>query len=52
MQSLMLQQDLDNILFLPLSTQANDELILLQNYLEGIEYDDSSTDSWAPILGN
>lgn len=45
-QSMMLQQDLDDVFFLPLSTQAYDEFLQLQNYLEGITYDDSSDDSW------
>jgi hypothetical protein len=48
-QSLMLEQDLDSIFFLPLSSQAHDELTLLQNYLEDIEYDDSTIDSWTPV---
>jgi hypothetical protein len=51
-QSLMLEQDLDSIFFLPLSSQAHDELTLLQNYLEDIEYDDSTIDSWTPVWGN
>lgn len=47
----MLQQDLDSIFFLPLSTQTHDELMLLQNYLEDIEYDDSTVHSWTPVWG-
>jgi hypothetical protein len=50
-QSLMLEQDLDDIFFLPLSTQAHEELILLQNYLEDVEYDESTADSWSPVWG-
>jgi hypothetical protein len=50
-QSLMLEQDLDAVFFLPLSTQACDELLLLQNCLRGITYDDTTADSWPPVWG-
>jgi hypothetical protein len=50
-QSLMLEQDLDDIFFLPLSTQAHDEFLLLQSYLEDIEYDENTADSWSPVWG-
>lgn len=48
-QSLMLEQELDNVLFLPLITQAYNELLLLQSYLEDIEFDENTSDSWSPI---
>lgn len=51
-QSLMQLQDLEEVFFLPLSTQAYDEFLQLQNYLEGISYNDSTDDSWAPIWGS
>jgi hypothetical protein len=47
----MLEQDLDDIFFLPLSTQAHDEFLLLQSYLEDIEYDENTADSWPPVWG-
>jgi hypothetical protein len=50
-QRLMLEQNLDDIFFLPLSTQAYDELLHLQNDLDEFEYDDNSIDSWSPIWG-
>lgn len=50
-QSLMLEQDLEAIFFLPLSTQAHEEMMLLQDHLEGITYDDTAPDSWSPIWG-
>lgn len=37
--------------FLPLSTEAHQELLLLQNHLEGIPYIESDSDSWSPIWG-
>lgn len=50
-QSLMMEQELDELFYLPLSTQAHDELLLLQSHLEVIEYDDTASDSWSPIWG-
>jgi hypothetical protein len=51
-QSLMSEQELDNILFLPLSTQAYDELLLLESYLEDIEFDENTSDSWSSLWGS
>lgn len=50
-QNLMLEQDLSNVFALPLSVQVYDELLLLQSHLEGIEYDDSSVDTWSWTWG-
>jgi len=47
----MMEQDLDDVFFLPLSTQAHEELLQLQSYLEDIEYDGSAADVWSPIWG-
>jgi hypothetical protein len=51
-QSLMLQQELEELLYLPLSTQAHDELLNLENLLQAIEYDDTIPDAWSPIWGS
>jgi hypothetical protein len=50
-QSLMSEQDLENIFFLPLSTQAHEELLSLQDYLHNIPYDEDGADSWTPTWG-
>jgi hypothetical protein len=47
----MLEQNLDDIFFLLLSTQAYDELLHLQNHLDEFDYDDNSIESWSPIWG-
>lgn len=48
---MMLEGDLDAIFQLPLSTQAHEEMMNLQNYLVTLEYDDSFKDSWSLIWG-
>lgn len=48
----MMQQDLDDIFFLPLSTQAFEELLILHNLLDSTEYDDGISDLWTPVWGN
>jgi hypothetical protein len=48
----MIEQDLKDIFFLPLSAQAHAELLLLQDRLQNIPYDDSDADIWMPFWGS
>jgi len=50
-QELMMHEDLDDIFVLPLSTQAYEEMMDLQNHLVTLEYDDSAVDSWRMLWG-
>lgn len=51
-QTLMTEQELEDIFFLPLSAQAHEELLLLQDRLQNIPYDDSEADIWTPFWGS
>lgn len=48
---MMMQEDLNEVFFLPLSTQAYGELLQLQEYLEQLHYDDTARDDWSMIWG-
>jgi hypothetical protein len=48
----MQAEDLDTIFFLPLSTEAFDDLQNLQVQLQNMSYDDSNSDRWLPIWGS
>jgi len=50
-QELMMHEDLDDIFVLPLSTQAYEEMMDLQNHLVTLEYDDSTADFWTMLWG-
>lgn len=50
-REMMKEEDLSAILTLLLSAQAHDEMMQLQSYLENLEYDDASNDSWSLIWG-
>lgn len=42
---------LDDIFFLPLSAQAYDELLILQDHLQTIAYEEEAADSWVLMWG-
>jgi hypothetical protein len=44
--------DLDTLFILPLSTQALEELELLQDQLANMAYDQDTKDRWSPVWGN
>jgi hypothetical protein len=44
--------DLDTLFILPLSTQALEELELLQDQLANMTYDQDTKDRWSPVWGN
>ena len=44
--------DLDSIFFLPLSSQATEELRQLQMHIQNISYDEDTTDLWQPTWGS
>jgi len=46
-----MHEDLDDIFVLPLSTQAYEEMMDLQNHLVTLEYDDSTADFWTMLWG-
>jgi hypothetical protein len=51
-QGIMLAEDIDSLFFLPLSPEAMDELIALQDLLNVIPYNPEATDSWSFIWGS
>jgi hypothetical protein len=48
----MQADDLDTLFMLPLSEEALDELVSLQNQLQAIDYDENAIDKWMPIWGS
>ena len=50
-QEILQATNLDSIFFLPLSTQATEELELLQLHIQNIAYDDDTADHWQPVWG-
>ena len=51
-QEIMHYPDLDSIFFLPLSSQATEELQQLQMHIQNISYDDDAIDLWQPTWGS
>jgi hypothetical protein len=51
-QGIMLAEDLDSLFSLPLSPEAMDELIALQDLLNAIPYKPEANDSWCFIWGS
>jgi hypothetical protein len=51
-EEIMQAEDLDSILFLPLSQQALHELEDLQAQLQILSYDEDAKDCWTPVWGN
>jgi hypothetical protein len=49
---IMSQMELDAIFYLPLSEQAYDEFLHLQNWLQSINYDSATLDEWSFQWGN
>ena len=49
---MMLEEDLSEVFMLPLSTQAHDELLHLQDRLVQLQYDDTAVDAWTMIWGD
>lgn len=48
----MQAEDLDTLFMLPLSVHALQELDLLQEQLQELDYDETSKDSWKPVWGD
>lgn len=51
-KDMMLQMNLEEVFYLPLSAQAYEELLQLQEYLEQFDYDDMAQDTWSMIWGD
>jgi hypothetical protein len=51
-QQVMLAEDLDSLLYLPISIEAFDELHQLQTMLTDIQYHPNDYDSWVLVWGN
>jgi hypothetical protein len=51
-EQIMKAEDLDSIFHLPLSQEAFDEMLQLQDHLSGVQYDQTGEDTWTFIWGN